>query len=112
MIPNTRNLSRMTMRRVKTSDKPPLLAVVQVRLNRQNGLTLNNFKSQILTMPEVAMCLQIAGAFDFLLHVRVCDMQAFQAFLTSKLTHCQVVSQTDVSIVLSVCPCYAKELNA
>lgn len=80
----------------------PLLAVVQVRLSRQNGLTLQRFKSDLLTMPEVAVCLQISGAYDFLLHVSVCDMKAFQSFLFTKLSSCQVVSQTDVSIVMAV----------
>jgi DNA-binding Lrp family transcriptional regulator len=102
-------MKRQSRNQLNTS---PLLAIVQVRLNRQNGVTLNNFKSHILEMPEVALCLQIAGAFDFLLHVSVVDMQDFQVFLATKLTSCLVVSQTDVSIVLSVCKCFNKELIA
>lgn len=59
----------------------PLLAVVQVRLSEQNAASTAAFVKAMDGFPSVILCIQLAGAFDFLLHVAAGDTGAYQRFI-------------------------------
>lgn len=59
----------------------PLLAIVQVRLSAQTREAIEFFIRSIQHNPAVILCLQVSGAFDFLLHVAASDMTTYQPTL-------------------------------
>lgn len=59
----------------------PLLAVTQVRLSEQTTVSTSTFIRAIKGFPAVILCLQLTGAYDFLLQVAIADTAAYQRFL-------------------------------
>lgn len=59
----------------------PLLAVAQVRLSEQTTESTSTFIEAMKNFPAVILCLQLAGACDFLLHVAAGDTGAYQRFV-------------------------------
>lgn len=61
-------------------------AFVQVGLNSQAETDLEDFERLVSEWPEVRECYMLAGETDFLLKVVAEDWDAYQKFLTEKLT--------------------------
>ncbi len=64
----------------------------QVGLTRQAESDLQAFEALVRTWPEVRECHMLAGEADFLLKVLAEDWDAYQRFLTTKLTGAPNVS--------------------
>ncbi|HXJ00920.1 MAG TPA: Lrp/AsnC family transcriptional regulator [Micropepsaceae bacterium] len=77
-----------------------LSAFVNIRLRSQTSDAFDRFDSEIAQMPEVVGCYLLAGSFDYLLQVRVADVDAFREFMRNRLTAMQGVTETQSSIVL------------
>lgn len=60
-----------------------LLAYVEVQLDRTTPDAFERFKSAMLAQDEVMDCHMVAGGFDYLLKVRVHDMETYRSFLES-----------------------------
>ena len=60
-----------------------LLAYVEVQLDRTTPDAFERFKSAMLAHEEVMDCHMVAGGFDYLLKVRVRNMEAYRRFLES-----------------------------
>lgn len=58
-----------------------LLAYVEVQLDRTTPDAFERFKSAMLARDEVMDCHMVAGGFDYLLKVRVRDMERYRSFL-------------------------------
>ena len=58
----------------------------QVGLNSQAEADLRRFEELVLSWPEVRECHMLAGETDFLLKVVAHDWDAYQRFLTTRLT--------------------------
>ncbi len=65
----------------------------QVGLGSQAETDLEAFESLVESWPEVRECHMLAGETDFLLKVVARDWDAYQDFLTSRLTTAPKVSQ-------------------
>ena len=61
-------------------------AFAQVGLISQAETDLNAFEKTVHKWPEVRECFMLAGEIDYLLKIVAKDWEAFQAFLTTKLT--------------------------
>jgi len=64
----------------------------QVGLSSQADRDLEVFEDTVKTWPEVRECYMLAGETDFLLKVVATDWDAYQEFLTTKLTAAANVS--------------------
>jgi Lrp/AsnC family transcriptional regulator, leucine-responsive regulatory protein len=58
---------------------------VEVRLDRTTPNVLDAFSAAVQVHPEISECHMIAGGFDFLLKIRVRDMDAFHQFANTRL---------------------------
>ena len=58
------------------------------------------FEEAILTRDEVVECYALTGEQDYLLHVMVTDIQAFDHFLRSELIHMPGVDKVRTSFAL------------
>ncbi|TMP88901.1 AsnC family transcriptional regulator [Pseudoalteromonas ruthenica] len=58
-----------------------LLAHVQVSLVTSNTSVFKTFKEHILNTPQVVECDMVAGGYDYLLKVRVSDMDEYRQVL-------------------------------
>lgn len=74
----------------------------QVGLSSQAESDLEAFEEQVRSWPEVRECHMLAGEADFLLKVVAADWDAYQHFLTEKLTPAPNVSH--VKSALSIRP--------
>jgi Lrp/AsnC family leucine-responsive transcriptional regulator len=53
----------------------------QVRLERQNEISLKTFEKAVIARPEVMECYLMTGGSDYLLRVVVSDLAEFQRFV-------------------------------
>ena len=77
-----------------------LLLYVEVTLDRTTPDVFERFKASITARPEVQECHMVAGGFDYLIKVRVPDMQAYRAFLGEGLTAAPGVRETHTYVVM------------
>jgi len=77
-----------------------LLIFVEVLLDRTNDATFAAFAEHVRRMDEVMECHMVAGGFDYLLKVRVADMNAYRAFLGKTLVSVPGVRETRTYAVL------------
>jgi DNA-binding Lrp family transcriptional regulator len=73
---------------------------VSIRLRSQTREAFDRFDEEIKYMPEIVGCYLLTGSFDYLLQVRVADVDAFRDFMRSRLTAIEGVIETQSSIVL------------
>jgi len=85
-----------------------LLLYVEVTLDRTTPDVFERFKASIAARPEVQECHMVAGGFDYLIKIRVPDMQAYRAFLGEGLTAAPGVRETHTYVVMEE----IKETNA
>ena len=77
-----------------------LLAYVQVQLDRTTPDVFDRFKVVMLASREVMECQMVAGGFDYLLKIRVKDMNAFRRFLGDHIATIRGVQQTHTYFVM------------
>ncbi|HEY6483227.1 MAG TPA: Lrp/AsnC ligand binding domain-containing protein [Steroidobacteraceae bacterium] len=77
-----------------------LLAYVEVSLDRTTPDAFERFKQVMLAHPEVMECHMVAGGFDYLLKVRVTDMESYRRFLGDRIASVRGVQQTHTYFVM------------
>lgn len=77
-----------------------MLLYVEVTLDRTTPDVFERFKAAIADRPEVQECHMVAGGFDYLIKVRVADMQAYRNFLGEGLTAAPGVRETHTYVVM------------
>jgi len=77
-----------------------LLLYVEVTLDRTTPDVFERFKQAIAARSEVQECHMVAGGFDYLIKIRVPDMQAYRAFLGEGLTAAPGVRETHTYVVM------------
>jgi DNA-binding Lrp family transcriptional regulator len=73
---------------------------VSIRLRSQTRDAFDRFDEAIKYMPEIVGCYLLTGSFDYLLQVRVADVDTFRDFIRTRLTAIEGVIETQSSIVL------------
>src|SRR3981081_4410175 len=76
-----------------------LLAYVEVLLDRTTPDAFDRFNSALLVYDEVMECHMVAGGFDYLLKVRVKDMESYRSFLGDRVASLRGVQQTHTYFV-------------
>lgn len=69
-------------------------ALVQVRLCRQSKEAVDEFEDAIRKLPEIIECDLIAGDFDYVLNVRLRNLEALKDFIRDKLITIRSISET------------------
>jgi Lrp/AsnC family transcriptional regulator, leucine-responsive regulatory protein len=77
-----------------------LLAYVEVTLDRTTPDAFERFKQVMLAHDEVMECHMVAGGFDYLLKVRVIDMESYRRFLGDRIAGVRGVQQTHTYFVM------------
>jgi Lrp/AsnC family transcriptional regulator, leucine-responsive regulatory protein len=77
-----------------------LSAYIQISLTNTTTKDLNEFNAHMTAMEEVQECHMVAGGFDYLIKIRVADMQHYQRFLGEKLATTPGISQTHTYVVI------------
>jgi len=78
-----------------------LLVLCQVSLKAHSIDVINGFEDSITHLDEVSHCYHIAGDYDYLLSIRVKDMEAYQLFLKTKLATIANIVNVQSSFVMS-----------
>lgn len=77
-----------------------LCAYIEVQLTHSTTAAFKKFNQHMLNLPEVQECQMVAGGFDYLIKIRVADMQHYQRFLGEKLASIEGISQTHTYVVI------------
>ena len=75
----------------------------QVGLNSQAEADLRAFETLVQSWPEVRDCHMLAGETDFLLRIVAADWDAYQRFLTTRLTAAPNVTHVKSSLAIRTC---------
>jgi DNA-binding Lrp family transcriptional regulator len=75
----------------------------QVGLNSQAEADLRAFETLVQSWPEVRDCHMLAGETDFLLRIVAVDWDAYQRFLTTRLTAAPNVTHVKSSLAIRTC---------
>ena len=59
------------------------MAFIQVTLDRTTADVFDQFRDAVVLIPEVAECHMVAGGFDYLLKLRLRDMEAYRQVLAA-----------------------------
>lgn len=77
-----------------------LSVFISVRLRNQTAETIDKFDRSVRSMPEITECYLVTGAHDYLLHLRVADVDALRDFLRERLVTIEGIAEAQTSIVL------------
>ena len=77
-----------------------LLVFIEVVLDRTTPDVFDSFKRGVQTIPEIVECHMVAGGFDYLVKVRVKDMNAYRDFLGKSLMQLGGVRETHTYAVM------------
>jgi Lrp/AsnC family transcriptional regulator, leucine-responsive regulatory protein len=77
-----------------------LLAFVGIRVDRTTPDVLHDFDAAIATLEEVVECHRVAGGFDYVVKIRVADMQTYSRFLNERLSALPGVAQTHTFVAM------------
>jgi len=77
-----------------------LSVFISVRLRNQTGETIDQFERSVRSMPEITECYLVSGVHDYLLHLRVADVDALRDFLRNRLVTIEGIAEAQSSIVL------------
>jgi Lrp/AsnC family leucine-responsive transcriptional regulator len=77
-----------------------LSVFVSARLRGQTPEAFKTFEREITKMPEVVECYLLAGSYDYLLHVRVADVDAYRQFILTRLIAIDGIVETQSSVAL------------
>mgnify|MGYP001065929717 CR=1 FL=1 len=78
-----------------------LIAYCQVTLSKQQKKLADNFKNEILLLPDIMECHQVSGNFDYLLKIAVDDIAGFHEFINEKLSIIDGISTIHSAFVLN-----------
>ena len=77
-----------------------LTVYVFMKLQSRDQATIATFEDRIMHLPEVAACALVTGPHDYVLTVRVKDMETYNRFLRSVLAELPGVFGIETSVVI------------
>ena len=77
-----------------------LIAFVEVQLDRTTPDVFNRFRDGVIGLTPVQECHMVAGGFDYLLKVRVTDMESYRRFLGDRIASVRGVQTTHTYFVM------------
>jgi Lrp/AsnC family transcriptional regulator, leucine-responsive regulatory protein len=80
--------------------KKSMTVFCNVRLKEHARNVASNFVKDIVALPEIIECYNIAGDYDFMLKILVEDMPAYQDFVMNKLSTIENIGNTESIFVM------------
>jgi len=77
-----------------------LSVFISVRLRNQTIETIESFERSVQAMPEITECYLVSGVHDYLLRLKLRDVEALKDFLRNRLVTIEGIAETHSSIVL------------
>lgn len=77
-----------------------LTVFVNIRLRSQTRDAFDKFDAEVADIPEIVGCYLLTGTYDYLLQIRVGDIEEYRDFIRERLTAIDGVIETQSSIVL------------
>ena len=77
-----------------------LSVFISVRLRNQTAEIIDKFERSVQGMPEISECYLVSGIHDYLLRLRVANVEALKDFLRNRLVTIEGIAETHSSIVL------------
>ena len=77
-----------------------LLVFVEIDLTRTSPEVFDEFKQQVIKLPQVMECHLVSGNFDYLIKARVADMTAYRKLLGETLLTLPGVSASRTYVVM------------
>ena len=77
-----------------------LVAFIEVSLDRISREAFDQFRAAVERITEIEECHMVAGGFDYLMKVRVQDMEAYRRFLGETLARLPGIRQTHTYTVM------------
>lgn len=77
-----------------------LLVFVEVKLDHTTPEVFDTFAQAVIPHPDIMECHMVAGGFDYLVKIRVEDMNAYRMFLSSTLLSLPGVRETHTYAVM------------
>lgn len=74
--------------------------IVTVRLARQSPGDIAEFLAVVRRQPEIAECLLVAGNLDYVLRLRLRDVEALRDFILNKIKSISCVAETSTMLIL------------
>lgn len=83
----------------------PLLMFLEITLDRTHPEAFSRLPKLVSDLPEVQECHRVTGKFDFLIKIRVRDVGACTAFLSSMLHACSGIRRIYTRMVVEEIVC-------
>jgi len=77
-----------------------LIVVVEVRLEKTSNEVFERFQRRVAEIPEIMECFMMAGVYDYLLKIRIRDMDEYRALLGGVLVSLPGVRSTNTYVVM------------
>lgn len=77
-----------------------LCVLAQVRLQRHNQDAVDGFIAMVRAHPEILECFAVSGTADYVLKVRVPDMESYEAFMSENLLRSDLVANVISNFVM------------
>ena len=77
-----------------------MIVFCNVRLKEHAKNVGSNFVKDIVALPEIIECYNIAGDYDFMLKIMVQDMASYQDFVMNKLSTIENIGNTNSIFVM------------
>lgn len=71
-----------------------------IKLMQHSKEFLTRFESEVVQLDEVLECFHVSGDYDYILKVMVKDMEAYRAFMVTKLTTLQHIGSTHSTFMI------------
>lgn len=75
---------------------------IRVRLHTHDKSAASQFKTLVADLPQVRLACSITGDADYLLHVRLPDLDALSSFINDELLAHELVSEVRSDVVLDL----------
>ena len=77
-----------------------LSVFISVRLRSQTAEIIEKFERSVRDLPEISECYLVSGVHDYLLRLRVADVDSLRDFLRNRLVAIEGIAEAQSSIVL------------
>lgn len=77
-----------------------LLVFVEIRLSAKSGRIFEEFKREVLKLPNVLECHLVSGDFDYLIKARIPEMNAYRTLLGERLLGLPGASESRSYVVM------------
>ncbi|MEE9364108.1 MAG: Lrp/AsnC family transcriptional regulator [Cellulophaga sp.] len=77
-----------------------IIVYCQITLSKHSRELIDNFKREIVKLPEIMGCYHVSGNYDFLLKIAINTIKEYQLFVNEKLSVINEISNVQSSFVL------------